>query len=261
MKATIALGCLLLVVSSARGQFVMLEQMRSVSARAELSRTNDPPRDGDFHLLDEPTRAASGFDPFDETVTAHVSVPSAGLEARATAWQRSTLSANEIVAAGGPQNVFSCCFGVNHSASAGSTTRVVFRLDTPTFLNVHAEILDLDDYRPLATLYTSGNVDFSLTGPNLAIVHEAKTGLFVGEPLPAVVPIVIDETHLVEPGVYELDVIADYVFAGDRTLSAGYYDVRLSATPIPEPDSLALLVLVSLFAFVGRRYVLAHFGK
>jgi hypothetical protein len=209
--------------------------------------------------------ASSSFEPFDETVTANVEVPSEGWTAHGTALQQSTLSAMEIVASGAPRDVNSCCgdFSVDHSASARSSTRVLFRLESPTFIAVRAEILDLGDYRPLATLYTSGDVRFSLMGPGLAILHEPNQGLSVGDPLPAIAPIIIDETHLVGPGDYELDVWASYHydFRADRTLAAGYYDVRLVATPIPEPDSLVLLVLISLFGFVGRRYVLAHFGK
>jgi hypothetical protein len=200
------------------------------------------------------------FGLFDETVM--VSLHESGADADAAAWQQSNLSSKQILARGGPREVAACCqFAVDISAGGSSTTRVTFRFDSPMFLNIHAEILDLDDYRPLATLYTSGNVDFSLTGPNLAIVHEAKTGMIVGEPLPAVVPIVIEQTWLVDAGIYELDVLADYAFRGDRTLAAGYYDVRLTATPIPEPCTVALLILALVVGAFRWRYVVAHFGK
>jgi hypothetical protein len=242
MKSAIAIGCLLLSVSSARAQFEFVEQARSVSAGARIDIN-------DVHESDAETRSAMDFGLFDETVTA--SVQGGARTARATAWQYSNLTASEIIARGGPRDVLAEGADTNtRSAGAGSETRVLFRLDAPAFLQLHAEILDPPTYDNQGSLWASGDVSFSLTGPGLEIVRPPHSGVEFPPGIPAPMPEIFDQTHAVGPGDYLLDVSATYNFIRDLTYAEVYYDVRLVAVPIPEPNVLApvLLALVILFA-------------
>ena len=117
MKRAIAITCTLLAVSSARGQFQFLSQERSAGARASLYRADYPLPGENLDLVEQVTRSASDFGPFDETVM--VDIPGTPWVARATAWQQSDLSATQIIAHGGPRDVESCCDrAVDHSAGA-----------------------------------------------------------------------------------------------------------------------------------------------
>ena len=107
-------------------------------------------------------------------------------------------------------------------------------------------------------LLESGDVSFSLTGPNLSIIVPPTTGT-VFDNIPPPMPNVIDEVHLVGTGDYLLDVFAEY--GGRGAWTDVYYDVRITTTPIPEPDSLALLLFALVPFWFGRGYVFAHFGK
>ena len=148
----------------------------------------------------------------------------------ATAWQYSNLTANEIIARGGPRAVSASGFPeTTRSAGAGSTTRVEFRLAVPTLLHLenHAEILDPPDYEVLGDIFDSGDVSFSLSGPNLAIILPPTSGTEME--LPTNLLTVIDETRWLEAGDYLLDVWAVHQLRGDTSLFDVYYDVRLTA--------------------------------
>jgi hypothetical protein len=119
MKSAIAIGCLLLAVSSASAQIVYLEQERSITARAELSRTDYPLPGQDYHRVEEQALTAMNFGLFDETVM--VSLHESGADADATAWQHSTLSPDEILARGGPRNVTACCQSTVDISAIGSS--------------------------------------------------------------------------------------------------------------------------------------------
>ena len=259
MSAAIAIGCVLLAVSAAQGQFEFLEQVRTVRASATIDLEDYPLPGEEVHLEDIETRTAPDFGLFDETVMA--SVREGVWSGRATAWQHSNLTPTEIIARGGPRDVLAEGFDTStRSAAAASTTRVTFRLDAPAFLHLHAEILDPPSYDFQGDLLASGDVSFSLTGPNLEVVRAPRSGIVVLPEIPPIMTETIDETHAVGPGDYLLNVSATYGFR-DSTYVDVYYDVQLSASPIPEPNALALALLSLGSLFILRRYVFAHFGK
>jgi hypothetical protein len=262
MKATFAIAWLLLLVPcSVQGQFVLLEQERSVTARAELSQADYPLPGQDFHVVDEQTREASDFSQFDESVTAHLA--ESNWLANGTAWQRSALSPMRILSSGGPQDVDVCCNpGIFlSSAEASSATRIVFRVDVPTQVRLLAEIFDPPDYFANFDYYRSGDVSFSLTGPNLTILQGPNNELIDNGSVQLPPPTIIDQTRWLELGTYELNVSAEYGSTIDPSFADAYYDIDLAVLVIPEPASIVLVVSSLILLTLGRRYVLAHFGK
>jgi hypothetical protein len=261
MKALMAFPCvLLLAVNSVQAQFVLLEQDRSVTARGELSFAGSP--GGTIHLVDNQSRTADNFHPFDETVTANVENENGGLSAHATAWQQSTLSVTQIAARGGPRDVGACCGGgfADHNGSATSTTHVTFRIDSPTLVHVFAEVLDPPNYQLAGNQFVSGNVSLSIMGPSLSISHLPNSGTVFDGPLSAI-PYVFDETRWLQPGEYIVDAMAIYGSGGDVTTYVNvYYDIQLTAMPIPEPIPL-VLALFCMCVMLLRRYWSAHLGK
>jgi hypothetical protein len=257
MKGLIAIGWVLLAASSVRSQFVFLEQHRAVSARAELRRTDHPLPENNYHLIDNPTRTTVDLGPFNETVTADVRRE--GMEAHATAWQESDLSAMQLLVRGGPRDVGAFLHDpANNFAFSRSEAQVTFRLEAPSYVHIFAELVDAPNFYDGGELWTSGDVSFSLTGPNFSLIQPPNNDVVFERP--ADIDTLIDVTPRVEPGDYILDLSATHASGGDARFVDGYYDVQLRVFPIPEPYSIVLVVMC-IAAHIARRHWFAHFGK
>jgi hypothetical protein len=248
MKSMIAIGCLLLAVSSARAQFIFLNQQRSVSARAELRRNDHPLPENNYHLIDNPIRTAPDFGPFNESVTADLRRD--GMEAHASAWQESNLSAMQIVARGGPRDVGAFLHDpANNFSHSRSDAQIAFRLDSPTYVHIFGEIFDPPSFYFSGALYRHGDISLSITGPQLSVIH-APNG-FVSDPesIDVGMPAIIDETTWLPAGDYQLDISGVDGSGGDTTLANAYFDLRLTVVQIPEPHPVVMAAVCSaLFA-------------
>src|SRR5262245_8418284 len=96
MRSIFLFSVLLLCASSSQAQFVALQQDRSVSGHADMSRLDYPLPAQDYHVVDTHIREAPDFGPFDASVTARLEEGS--WHATQTAWQQSSLSSTELTA-------------------------------------------------------------------------------------------------------------------------------------------------------------------
>ena len=232
MRIVIAILGVLGLATAAHAEFEFLEQDRSVSAIVTVDLIDYPVPGQETHLRDEQRRTASDFGLFDESVTA--SLTTGVLGARQQRGNDRNYLQSQIPP--GPREVgqYSESPQVN-SAIAQRVTQILFRIDSPIFLQIHTEILDPPTYIVPGDIFESGSVMLSLTGPNLAIIHLPTTELINGRP-DTVLPTIMDELRVVEPGDYVLNV--DAAYAGRGAWRDVFYDVRLTATPIPEPRSV-----------------------
>jgi hypothetical protein len=181
------------------------------------------------------------------------------MEAHASAWQESTLSAMQIVARGGPRDVGAFLHDpVNNFAFSRAETRVTFRLDAPSYVHIFAELVDAPNFYHGGEFWTSGDVSFSLTGPNFSLVQPANNNVLFEHP--SDIETVFDITPQLGPGEYLLDLSSTHGSGGDAPFLDGSYDVRLAVVPIPEPFTITL-VIICIVALVARRHWLAHLGK
>jgi hypothetical protein len=254
MKAIIAIGCVLLAVSAARGQFSIVSDERTVMARVERTIDNgiDPP----YLVVDE----QSGGELAEARLTEDIA---------ATAWQTVNLGVSRLDIAGGVRDLETR--EGDGEARGRSELMLVFDVLTPTRANLSVTIEDPPTLYTPGAATVPGDASFALSGPHGTVAsREAETGSrfdtnFGDELWLRYPPYTYDEELMLEPGQYTAHFLATGHFrvapGGDLYPRDASYTFRLEAIPIPEPASLALAVIgLGLFALV-RRYVFAHFGK
>ena len=198
-----------------RAGIIPVSQDRSI-----LLRVNGLPID-----FDE-TRAASGFERFDESL----SVPGHG-----TAQQTSSIFPLLVRAVG-------------FTEAASSRNPFTF-VDANSDFDLRFDVASTETWHLKVSMTEApggccGAALFSLVGPGVSIVFEPNNG-------PSPDPFTIDQLVELTPGSYRLQFF-EHVAAQEESFSLSY-DVTLQST-IPEPGSVWLLVIGSVVISARARY-------